>query len=214
MFTGIVKHLGRVDSLERGTGGTRLTVHPSEPLEGLEVGESIAVEGVCLTAEPGSSDEKITFFLAEETLSKTTLGKLETGAAVNLERSLTASDRMGGHIVMGHVDGVGRIRSLEQNGEGWELEIESPEPMAPFLAPKGSVSVDGISLTVIDVLPGGFTVTIIPHTYEATSLHTKSQGSPVNLEADMIARYVARYLSASSGDGSISEDLLKQAGFL
>lgn len=212
MFTGIVEGLGRVVDVQRAAGGVRIAVAPETAFENLQIGESICTDGVCLTCEPGSTGEKFLFFLSEETLSRSTLGAVVVGAIVNLERSLAAGDRLGGHLVMGHVDGVGTIGKLEPRGEGWDLEVECTPAMKPYLAPKGSISVDGISLTVVDVLRDGFTCAVIPHTYDKTSLRAKRAGSKVNLEADMIARYVVQYLSAA-GQGGVSEELLKKAGF-
>lgn len=214
MFSGIIQALGRVVARSPSEGGLRLSVSPTTAFKDLEPGESVAVEGVCLTAEPGSTPELFGFFLSEETLGRTTLGDLETGAMLNLERSLAAGDLMGGHLVMGHVDSVGTIRRLEEQGEGWLLDVEFPSELGPFLAPKGSVAVDGISLTTVDVSSTSFTVAIVPYTYKMTTLHTKAIGSPVNLEADTIARYVVRYLSQSSSSRpDLSAEFLERAGF-
>jgi len=190
-----------------------LTVAPENSIENLREGESIAVEGVCLTVEHGSSSKELSFFLSAETLSRTTLGDLKSNETVNLERSLGLGDRLGGHFVMGHVDAIGRIKRLDQEGEAWNLEVEYPELMRPYLAPKGSVAISGISLTTVSILPASFTVAVIPHTYGATSLRDKRPGSPVNLEADMIARYVVQYLSHMSTKPGIDRELLEKAGF-
>lgn len=214
MFTGIVQRLGRVLSMQEAAGGARLTIDAGGGFEGLAEGESVAVEGACLTVEPGSAPERMNFFLSDETLAKTTLGALKAGRRVNLERSLAVGDRMGGHFVMGHVDAVGRIARLDRRGEGWDFEVEFPPELRRYLAPKGSVSVDGISLTTVEIRPSSFTVAVIPHTREVTSLRDKGAGSPVNLEADVIARYVAERLAAASPSGGASENLLRQAGFL
>lgn len=213
MFTGIVQQTGRVEKVQRAEGGVRLAVAPAAPLADLKIGESICTDGVCLTAEPGSTPDRILYFLSEETLSRTTLGSAAQGTIVNLERSLAAGDRLGGHLVMGHVDGVGTIRRLDRRGESWDLQVETPAGLVPFLAPKGSISVDGISLTVVDVLESGFTVAVIPHTHEVTSLRNKAAGSPVNLEVDMIARYVVQYLGNLASGKTVDLELLKRAGF-
>lgn len=213
MFTGIIEHCGQVRSVARAEGGKRLTIDPTPALNELKSGESIAVEGVCLTVEPGSTAESLEFFLLEETLSKTTLGSLEQGEKVNLERSLAVGDRMGGHFVLGHVDGVGTIERLERRGEAWDLEIAVPEGLIAYLAPKGSVSVDGISLTIVEQKPSSFTVAIIPHTHEVTSLASRGPGSKVNLEVDMLARYAVHYMRLEREGGGLDADLLRQAGF-
>ncbi len=213
MFTGIVQDVGRLDASRPAAGGLRLEVVPSCPFEDLGTGESVATEGVCLTCEPESKPDRLIYFLSAETLSKTTLGDLEPGAQVNLERSLGAGDRLGGHLVMGHVDGVGTIRSLKSDGESWTLEVDFPEALRPFFASKGSVSINGISLTLVDVEPACFSVAIIPHTREVTSLRSRRAGDRVNLEVDTIARYVVEYLSRTGVGGGVDADLLKRAGF-
>lgn len=214
MFTGIIKITGRARSASRGAGGMRLAVLPEEPISDLEVGESIAVNGVCLTVEPGSSASQPVFFLSEETLARTNLGDLQTGAFLNLERALRVGDRLGGHFVMGHVDCVGEIRRLDRDGEAWMLEVGFPPSFRQFLAPKGSVAIDGISLTVVDVRESSFTVAIIPHTYHATSLRAKQAEATVNLEADVLARYVAEGArSAGESGGGVTSTLLERAGF-
>ena len=213
MFTGIVKATGCVREIAAAAGGSRLTIEPSSPYEDLEIGESIAVNGVCLTAEPGSSASRLGFFLSAETLQKSSLGAVGLDACVNLERSLRAGDRLGGHFVMGHVDCVGRIAALDRDGEAWNLEVAYPASFRPYLAPKGSAAVDGISLTVVEVRPSSFTVAVIPHTVEATNLRARKPGDPVNLEADVLARYVAQHLAESPRPEKVDLELLKRAGF-
>ena len=214
MFTGLIETLGSVTGLARAGEGSRLRVAPRAPLAELAVGESIAVSGVCLTAEQGSRGGELIFFLSTETLARTTLGRLERGALVNLERSLRADGRLGGHLVMGHVDGIGAIRRFDRLGEGWVLEIAFPPDLAPYLAVKGSVAVDGISLTVADLREGAFTVAVIPHTAQATNLCQARAGSPVNLEVDVLARHVVRALDlyARQSEG-VTREKLRQAGF-
>ncbi len=213
MFTGLVECLGTVEALNAVQGGMRLTLRPSPPVENLEIGESIAVNGACLTVEVGSSGDRLVFFASEETLAKTSLGKLKSGSIVNLERAMAAGDRLGGHLVMGHVDCVGTLQRLDRHGDGWDLEIGFPESFRPFVAPKGSVTIDGISLTPVEVTPRSLTVAIIPHTYEQTALRERKKGDPVNLEADIIARYVVQFLTNTGAPGGISESTLKNAGF-
>lgn len=220
MFTGLIERLGCVEALNPAPGGARLAIRPDAPIDRLEIGESIAVNGACLTVEPGSSADRLVFFASDETLAKTSLGSLRAGGTVNLERALAAGDRLGGHLVMGHVDCVGKLRRLDHHGEGWELEIEFPESFRPFVAPKGSVTIDGISLTPVDVTARTLTVAIIPHTYEKTALRDRRAGDPVNLEADIIARYVVRFLQSTVQGGGpsgpqagLTEARFKQAGF-
>lgn len=213
MFTGLIERLGCVEALIPAPGGARLTIRPDAAIEKLVMGESIAVNGACLTVEPASAPDRLLFFASDETLAKTSLGSLRPGAAVNLERALAAGDRLGGHLVMGHVDTVGKLRRLDRHGDGWDLEIEFPESFRPFVVPKGSVTIDGISLTPVDVTARTLTVAVIPHTYEKTALRDRRPGDPVNLEADIIARYVVQFLQNTSQKGGVTETLLKQAGF-
>lgn len=213
MFTGLVECLGTVEALDAGDGGMRLTLRPDPPIEKLEIGESIAVNGACLTAEKASVSNRLIFFASDETLKKTSLGSLKAGSIVNLERAMSVGDRLGGHLVMGHVDCVGTLKRLDHRGDGWDLEIEFPETFRPFVAPKGSVAIDGISLTPVNVTARTLTVAIIPHTYEKTSLRDRRPGDPVNLEADIIARYVVQFLANSAESGGVSAELLKKAGF-
>lgn len=213
MFTGLVECLGTVEALDAVEGGMRLTLRPDPSVQNLEIGESIAVNGACLTAENGSTADRLIFFASDETLSKTSLGALKAGSLVNLERAMAVGDRLGGHLVMGHVDCVGNLKRLDRHGDGWDLEIEFPESFRPFAAPKGSVAIDGISLTPVEVTARTLTVAIIPHTYEKTSLRSRKTGDPVNLEADIIARYVVQFLTNTAESGGVSAELLKKAGF-
>ena len=213
MFTGLIQTLGKLEALAPVQGGMRLTVRPERPLEALAIGESIAVSGACLTVEAGSRPDRLDFFTSAETLSRTILGGLRPGSQVNLERSMQPGDRMGGHIVLGHVDSVGAVRRFEPKGEAWELEVGFPPELAPFIARKGSVAVDGISLTVVELWQDSFTVAVIPHTREATTLRHTAAGARVNLEVDVMARYVVRALEAFKGGGGVSRELLAKAGF-
>lgn len=223
MFTGIIENLGECIGAQPAERGLRLSVRPAQAWRGLTVGESIAVNGVCLTLETGSTPEALRFFLSQETLNKTTLGRLRPGALLNLERALRVGDALGGHVVSGHVDGIGTIRRLQPDGEAFTFEVAHPPVLTPLLAPKGSVCVDGISLTIVESLPTYFSVALIPHTVAATRLRTLAPGDAVNLEADPLARYVMHALRALQGKGGASaepaaqsermHDLLQRAGF-
>jgi riboflavin synthase len=193
MFTGIVEELGRVASLE----GARLRVACSIVREDAELGASIAVNGVCLTVV---EDDRTTlaFDLSEETSRRTALGRLSPGDAVNLERPATLSTRLGGHLVQGHVDGVGRVASVRAVAEaGAWLTVSVPEELRRYLVEKGSVTVDGVSLTVAALEDGGFSVALIPHTLAVTTFGSARPGDPVNLEVDVIAKYVERLLEGA-----------------
>jgi riboflavin synthase len=201
MFTGIVSALGVVKAVERLPGLVRLTISSPYDPSGVEIGASVAHDGCCLTVvekttAPGGMKHVVE--VAPESLALTTLGNLETGDKVNLERSLRLGDELGGHMVQGHVDGLGDVLSVKQDGEGWRLKIAPPAGIAHLIAPKGSIAVAGVSLTVNEVDAEGFGVLIIPHTWAVTTLSALKAGSKVNLEADMMARYAARLIEARS----------------
>jgi riboflavin synthase len=194
MFTGIVEELGVVESVEEQADAVRLTVRGPHVTLDAKLGDSIAVNGCCLTVAERAG-ETFTADVMRETLTKTSLGALETGSSVNLERAVTATSRMGGHIVQGHVDGTGSVVRREPS-EHWELvEISLPPGLARYLVDKGSITVDGVSLTVVSVTDDGFTVSLIPETLARTTLGAKQPGDPVNLEVDVIAKYVERLLT-------------------
>jgi riboflavin synthase len=193
MFTGIIEAVGEIDTIE-DTGGFRtLRVRAGSILDGIAAGASIAVNGVCLTVRtfaPGSFSAE----LSAETLERTSLSNLRPGTTVNLERPMRADGRFGGHIVQGHVDGIGKIRSFNRDGDNWNLQVEFPERAARYIVEKGSIAIDGISLTVAAIAPQVLEVAIIPHTFENTNLRHARAGDTVNLEFDVIAKYVERML--------------------
>src|SRR5918997_2542889 len=216
MFTGIIEELGRVRSLERRGEGARMTVEARVVTGGTAEGDSVAVNGVCLTALEVRRDS----FAADgsrETLQRSTLGTLRPGSVVNLERAVTPSTRLGGHIVQGHVDGRGRFLSAEEHGGWWTVRIGSPPELARYLVFKGSVCVEGISLTVAALSEDHFEVAVIPKTWVATNLSHLRPGDPVNLEADIIAKYVERILSAGSRQGepapALTPERLSELGY-
>jgi len=186
MFTGIVEELGRMESLRDG----RLRVAATRVIEDVEIGESIAVNGCCLTVVE-FGDGWWEADVSDETISRTSLASLSAGDGVNLERAVRASDRLGGHIVQGHVDAVGEIVDPVP-----DLRVRVPDSLLRYLVEKGSVTVDGVSLTIVEPLDDGFTVAIIPHTADVTTLGSKRPGDPVNLEVDVMAKYVERLVSA------------------
>jgi riboflavin synthase len=211
MFTGIVEELGSVKVLKREAGAARLTISASTVLGGTVLGDSICVNGVCLTVV-GLGKSEFTADVAVETLNVTNLGDLKIGAKVNLERALQLSARIGGHLVSGHVDAVGRIRGKREEGNGWRIFIDAPETVLRYVIKKGSIAIDGISLTVADVDKSGFSIAMIPHTAKLTTLGFKSIGDSVNLESDIIGKYVERLLSGR-GEGGVSLELLTKNGF-
>ena len=196
MFTGIVTHRGEVAQKREMPGGLEFAILSNLPLAELALGASIAHDGVCLTVV-SMAERTHTVQASHETLARTTLGAWEPGRALNLERSLRLGDELGGHLVFGHVDAVGEIAAIAPDGDCHRLEIAVPPALAPMLAVKGSVAVDGISLTVNEAGRDRFAVTIIPHTWLHTTLRGRAVGDRVNLEADMLARYVARQLALS-----------------
>ncbi len=201
MFTGIVTEKGSLVTVERTAEGARLRIACRMAGEGLARGESISVSGACLTVEE-CDGRSFTVTASPETLRKTTLGTCRAGTTVNLERALALGDRMGGHLVQGHVDGVGRVREVRAEGVSRVLTLDAPEAVRPHLVDRGSVAVDGVSLTVTGVQPGSFQVTLIPATLAATTLASLRPGDAVNLEADVISKYVARHLLAAREAGA------------
>jgi riboflavin synthase len=187
VFTGLVREVGRVVSFDGG----RLSVESSLAAA---IGDSVSVNGCCLTVVDGDR-RTLAFDAVPETLARTTLGRLDAGAAVNLEPALRAGEPLGGHYVQGHVDGVGRVRSLEPEGGGARLWVDPPAELLRYCVEKGSIAVDGVSLTIADLDEEGFAVALVPHTVAATTLGTLEPGSEVNLEADVLAKYVERLTS-------------------
>jgi riboflavin synthase len=195
MFTGIVEFQGSVVRLMRRGGGARLEVHAPAIVGELQIGDSVAVNGACVTVTERNA-EAFACDLVPETVARTNLGILEVGEEVNLERPVRATDRLGGHIVQGHVDAVGLVRSRRRVGAQEVLEVTVPFELTRYLAPQGSVSLDGVSLTVVAVDRDRFRVALIPHTVSVTTLGRKGQGASVNVEVDVISKYVERHMAA------------------
>jgi riboflavin synthase len=194
MFTGLVESLGTVHQATDEAAGRCLRIVDPTIAADAPVGASIAINGACLTVV-ARADDVITFQAGPETLQKTNLGTLRAGDRVNLERALRVGDRLGGHLVQGHVDGVGTMARREPQGEWDTVWFQCPEALARYLIPKGSVAVDGVSLTLVDVLATGFSVALIPHTLALTTLGFKKAGATVNLEVDQLAKYVAKFVA-------------------
>jgi riboflavin synthase len=213
MFTGIIVELGEVNALERRGGIVYLFLNSKEVIKDAKIGDSISVNGTCLTLVEikGST---IRFDLSDETLRSTNLGLLKPGDRVNLEPSLRPDSKLGGHFVSGHVDGTGRIRSKTEIGDTFKIEVEVPEEVMHFLVEKGSVAVDGISLTVVDILRDSFTIVIIPHTARLTTMGFKGPGDTVNVEVDIIGKYVSRFLNKSGNRDSRLMKTLTEEGFI
>lgn len=198
MFTGLIQCVGMVTSVEMQAGRLRLGIAlPPGNFQGVAVGESIAVDGVCLTVV-AVGENAVEFDVVGETLKKTTLRTAKLEYQVNIERALKAGDMMGGHFVSGHIDGLGRIEKVERDAGDLLYTFHAPEDLMPEIAPKGSIAINGISLTVVKVLDGAFTCTIIPHTLNATTLGDKTPGDLVNLETDILAKYARRGAEAAA----------------
>ncbi len=213
MFTGIVEELGTIESVETRSAGARLRVHCSTVMNDMTEGASIAVNGVCLTAvdlrEGGFAAD-----LAPETLRRSNLGDLRAGSRVNLERPLSPTGRLSGHIVQGHVDGTGELLSLEVLGdENWWLRVRVPAELDPFLVYKGSIAIDGISLTIADLAADVLSVTIIPHTYRNTTLASYRTGARLNLECDILAKHVAKLLGRTEKKPGLTVEQLRENGY-
>lgn len=197
MFTGIVRELGAVERVEPRGAGLRLLVRAPETAASARIGDSVSVNGVCLTATE-VDDGTLTFEAVPETIRRSSLGRLEDGAAANLEPALRAGEPLGGHIVQGHVDGVGRVLRLEPEGEGARLTVEAPPELLRYVVEKGSITVEGVSLTIAALAPDNFEVALVPHTLTATTLGSLASGDEVNLEVDVLAKYVERLLGAQN----------------
>ncbi len=211
MFTGLVEAIGTVVSAECAEAGLRLRVDLGRAADGVRLGDSIALSGVCQTVA-SIEGRAAAFDAVAETLARTTVRRWKTGTRVNLERSLRPGDRMGGHFVAGHVDATGRIVENRRRDGGWWLRVETPAELLPEIAPKGSIAIDGVSLTVVEVEQAIFSVTLIPTTLRETTLGDLAAGDLVNLETDLLAKYVRRAMAAMKGDQASDQRLLDALG--
>ncbi len=218
MFSGIVEEIGAVQAMEKGLAGAKFSILASAILDDLHVGDSVSVSGACLTV---TKTENESFFVdvSTETLNRTILGKISVGTPINLERAMKLNARIGGHLVTGHVDGVGTLRAREQDGNATYLTVEAPEDIMRYCVPKGSITMDGISLTINGVTDRSFAVAIIPHTAKVTTMGLKQIGDSVNLESDLIGKYVERLLQANGtlsppSSPIIDKDYLQKRGLL
>ena len=210
MFTGLIEEIGTLRSLTRGMVGRLVVACPGVAGE-VAVGDSVAVNGACLTVTSVSGND-VSFDAVAETLSRTTLGDLRTADKVNLETSLKAGEPMGGHFVLGHVDGVGVIESIRSIAESLFINFAAPKDVLRYVVEKGSIAIDGVSLTIASCDESSFGIAVIPHTLQATTLHSRQTGDRVNLETDILGKYVEKLLGRDSG--KITQDLLRDAGFI
>ncbi|MFD0943647.1 riboflavin synthase [Savagea faecisuis] len=216
MFTGIIEEIGAIRAIQPSSAGMKLTITGEKVLQDAKIGDSIAVNGVCLTVETLGANA-FTADVMHETMKATTLGSLSTQSAVNLERALAAGDRFGGHFVSGHVDTVGQIVKTRRKDNARYVEIDIPEPFRRYLIQKGSVAVDGTSLTLFGVTERGFIISLIPTTERDTVLGAKDVGDPVNIECDMFAKYIDELLTAreqTTQSSGVTMDVLMQNGFV
>ncbi len=212
MFTGLVEEIGTIKSITRVAVG-RLVVTSNRVVNEVAIGDSVSVSGVCLTVTSMAEGE-LSFDAVPETLARSTLGQMRPGDKVNLEASLRAGKMIGGHFVQGHVDAVGRIDSVTPIEDSWVIRISAPESVMRYVVEKGSIAVDGISLTVASCEASGFTIAVIPHTLGMTTLHLKKPGDAVNLEADIIGKYVEKFVTQRGKSSNVTEDLLRESGFM
>ena len=213
MFSGIVEEMGRIRRVERRGGSERVEVEARRALEGTHRGDSIAINGTCLTVTDLSS-RSFTVELAPETLRRTNLGQVHPGDPVNLERSLKVGGRIGGHFVQGHVDGVGTVKDLKPEGDAVIITFSAPPDIMRYVVVKGFIAIDGVSLTVVDLLPDRFTVSFVPYTLSNTIAAYYRVGTVVNLEADILGKYVERIVAYRERRKGITEGALAQHGFL
>lgn len=213
MFTGLIEEIGVIRKRAPSTGGLRLEVEAHKVTDDLKVGDSVSVNGVCQTIEK-VSESHFSFFSIPETIARTNLGSLSLGDRVNLERPVKLGESLGGHLVSGHIDCVGRIVKRKEMEAHTLLEVSYPTEFDRYVVPKGSMALEGISLTVLETGSGRFSVAIIPHTLKNTNLGGKKTGDEVNLEFDQIAKYIEKQSQADSGRAKLTRDSLEQAGWL
>lgn len=219
MFTGLIQGKGRI--LKRSSVGksARIAIGIEKPFADLKRGESISVNGVCLTLEKSEKGKILHFFMLQETLKKTNLKSLPVASQVNIERALQTDDRLGGHIVTGHVDGIAKVKKLEKSGSDWKMSIEFPEELAPMIALKGNVALDGVSLTIAELAGEILTVHLIPETFKVTALKERTAGSSINIETDILAKYVCRILNVgksvpnNKNGAGLNAETLRNAGW-
>ena len=209
MFTGLIKDIGTIVSVKSNSEGKEFVIKAPNLHKDIQIDDSVSTNGVCLTATE-IKGEMFKIQAVHVTLEKTNIGKLKQGDKVNLELALRPMDRLGGHFVQGHVNGVGAIKSVNQRGKNWEITIDAPKELFRYIISEGSIAVDGISLTVARLREREFTVSIIPHTYENTILHTKKIGDSVNIEVDMMAKHLENFLQFDKRKSKF-EEIIKNA---
>jgi riboflavin synthase len=212
VFTGIVEEVGKIQAIKKGVNSAVLSVQAAKIMEDVHLGDSVAVNGVCLTVT-SISQSGFTADVMHETLSRSSLGNLQTGSLVNLERAMAANDRFGGHIVSGHIDGTGKVSGIRRDDKAVWYTVKAPLPILRYIIEKGSIAIDGISLTVARVYKDSFSVSIIPHTASLTTLSSRRVGDLVNLENDCIVKYVEHLMAKDTQNSNITDSFLAEYGF-
>lgn len=212
MFTGLIEEVGKIRNITPAGAGANIAVSAKLTLEGLRLGDSVAINGICLTVIDIGRNE-FSLQAVGETIQNSTASKWSAGEQVNLERAMRADGRLGGHIVQGHVDGIGTVESIKIGELAIRLSISSSSEILRYIVKKGSVCIDGVSLTVADAANDGFSAAIIPHTWQNTILNSFSRGKKVNIETDVLARYVEKFMSERNSQNGLTEDALRNAGF-
>ncbi|MBD3387160.1 riboflavin synthase [candidate division KSB1 bacterium] len=212
MFTGLVEEIGLIKTVVSQNQGQQLTLYAKKICQDLKIGDSVAVNGVCLTAI-SVSDPQFTVQAVEETLHRTNLEKLVPGSQVNLERALRTGDRLGGHFVQGHVDGMGKIMEVQNRQPGLWLVLDIPGELVPFCVEKGSIALDGVSLTIADMYGSRISVAVIPHTAETTIIGNKKAGDSINIEVDLLGKYVYKLMKKEDPETNLTIDKLNKLGF-
>ncbi len=213
MFTGIIEEKGTLKHITHGNQSAKLTIKAKEVLKDTKIGDSIATNGVCLTVT-GMTDDTFTVDVMFETLKKSTLKDKNAGSPLNLERALALKDRLGGHMMSGHVDGVGTLKAMRTEGIATVYTFDAPKALMRYVTDKGSIGIDGVSLTVVEAGRSDFSVSVIPETKRSTTFGTLAYGSEVNLEADMVAKYVERLLKTDDTEETLDEGFLRRHGYL
>ncbi len=212
MFTGIIRELGKIDAIQHVGGGVHFSIAAPASTPQLEIGDSVAVNGVCLTVI-SKDEKKFTVEAVEETLKKTTMAALRQGTMVNLELAMTLNERLSGHLVLGHVDGVGVVHAIDRRERSWVFEVEIPGQFSRYVIPVGSIAIDGVSLTVAELRGRLVRVSIIPHTFFNTTFQFLTTGSRVNIEFDIIGKYIERLLTAEERPSEITREKLRSWGY-
>ncbi len=212
MFTGIIQEVGKIAGIKRAGSGLQISIHAPQCWVELNVDDSVAINGVCQTVV-AKGDRSFTVEAVEETLSKTTLGQLRESSSVNLELAMKLDDRLGGHLVLGHVDGVGSVLSVERRERSWLIGVRVPEEFLRYVIPVGSIAIDGVSLTVARLHGQVVTVSIIPHTYDNTTFNLLREGMNVNLEFDLIGKYIERLMNTTGPTKTITPEKLSSWGY-